>query len=283
MSSKTILLLAILSVAAFVAIADDIPALQLKNYTMTFANYISLSNDTQFATDYSNYSMNIYSQLYYIAYRNRKFSSGNLTFTVDVNQTTTNQIGTNTIQNVDIRGTVMINNNVVTGVDLPDLVPSPETVDAGAIRKVITAYVNFVALGAINYQIALTEQWVNVDVIKTWNPNYNNSLILVPDIKLKVHDFYTTFSESSGVKGTITFQIDAYSEFLSYTPRYRGKVLTFFGVPVTITLNGDVNAPVVTIDPKAIKPYPLADVTSIVTQYYLGVALPLIKNLFALN
>jgi hypothetical protein len=282
MPSKAFFVCVVLSLAVFTAAAhqarmlDEVEPLELQNSTFTRQAYLDFTNDTKFANDYLNYSIFIYTQFYNITARYKKFSSGIFTFIIDANQTIENDFGINTQIDEDIQGSVQIINNEPTNLVLPDDLD----VDKEAVKKLVLAYIKYVALRQINFKVALIEKYVDYDSLKILNPTYTYNKALIPDISIRFHDFNTSLNDTLGVSGTIVFQIDSYSKFLSFTPRYRGKSLIFYGVPVTITLNGVAASPTITVDEAAIKPFPLTDVKEIIRAYYLTVALPLIENLF---
>jgi hypothetical protein len=283
MVSKTFFLCAVLSLAVFGAAAhqtrmlNQVEPLQLQDYNMTREAYVNFTSDTQFA-NYLELSILIYTQLYSITARNKKFSSGNLTFTFDANETISSIFGDYIQSDKGLQGSIQIINNEPTNVVLPD---DDIQTDKDAIKKLVLAYVKYVALGQVSFQVALPDEYVDYDLLKIMNPTSSYNSALVPDINIKFHDFNTNLTNPKGVNGTINFKIDAYSKFLSFTPRYRGKVLTFFNVPATIQLNGETNVTTIIVEEAAIKPYPIRDLKELINAYYLSYALPLINNLFA--
>lgn len=277
MTPKTFLLCAILAIAAFTVSADDVEPLYLENYTMTRDAYLQYTGDTQFGDDFLAFNLSVYNLVYTVTSRVRKFSSGNLTFTFDANQTVDGTFGPSDKTVSNIQASVEIALNKVTNIILPDV----GDVSAEGVKKIVKAYIEYVAVSQVNYRIVLTEQYVDHDLLRTWNPTYAYKSALVPDIQLRLFNFSSDLRPSQGVTGAITLNFDAYSRFMSYTPRFRGKTLALMASQVGIIIRGDPENPTILLDSGNIRPFPERDIIEIITAYYLNVCLPRIRDLFA--
>ena len=246
-------------------------------YNMTKAYYMELSSDTTFNNDYLDYGLYIYNQYYAVTTRVKNIATGNLSFTFDVNQTFDAPFGPSTTRAVGVQGSALIQENVVKNINVPEI----PNIEPEAVLKVIEAYINNIIPTQISLQVLLPEKYVNYETMKTWNPLYSYRFSLVPDISLKFHNFITNLTEAFGIQGKIQINIDAYSPFLSYTTRYRGKPLILSNVTIPITLSGDVKSPSIYVDPVKVKPFSQKDVLELVKGFYTNIIVPAVRESFS--
>lgn len=278
MKTPTLLLVTLFALSAVSAFAQDPEPLTIPSYNMTKANYVSITQDSKFDTDFYDYAAYIYNISYQVTSRVRRITSGTLTLTFDVNQTEDGWLGKSTKSNTGVYAIITIGANKATGISFPG---ASLEVQEEALRKVLTAYVNIVLPTELSLQVALTEQLMESDTLQRLSATAALRFKVVPDTRLRLHNFTSELKAVQGISGKINFLIDGYSPFMSYTPRFRGKVWIITDVPVTIELKGDPNAPLITVDWHKVKPFAANEVEELIKGFYTIYAKPLVLDLFA--
>lgn len=275
MKTQLFLLISLLSLNIFGSVAhNDTEPLIIPPYNMTREIYLQLTNDTVFNNDFLDYQLNVYNLSYLITKRSRQLVTGNLTLTLDANQTENDFFNPYPIWNQGVQASVWIEANKAMDIQLPDSLE----VSVPTLQKVLRAYVEFILPREVSHEIALPDTVLNPDLLSTFMPFSTFRFTKVPDMSLSFQNF--TSELSSDRRGSIIFSMHGSSTFLSYTPRFRGSPWIITNVPVKIVFIDDPRIPVYQIDYNQTRPFDENEVLELVRGFYNYYALPLIMDLY---